>query len=297
MADLFQDDVYKEYKYNRKRNVIFVAVIIFSTAFLYAVISEMLSYFLFTDNYYDYDKLQEKLKNTAVKKGGDVWLLTNYIIEDKENNIELEFNYTEFTDLFNYTVEINEKNNDKTFIRKEVRQGNDLYVYNEKDELITKKRFYDRFLFFPYSSSVNEKSYLSDSESNYYSLFYEHNKSDISDSVNGFVTRKIHRKKGNPRYPMVDSDFILYDYPLIDEGIYNPVIYIYTLVDRDMFSDDVIFGPTYYTIVRSIKKNKKKLVMKLETRIEKTDRDGSPTYRGYGKSKYIYKKKSAIFKK
>lgn len=41
---------------------------------------------------------------------GDVCLLTNYIIEDKENNIELEFNYTEFTDLFNYTVEINEKN-------------------------------------------------------------------------------------------------------------------------------------------------------------------------------------------
>lgn len=109
MADLFQDDVYKEYKYNRKRNIIFVAVIIFSTAFLYAVISEMLSYFIFTDNYYDYDKLQEKLKNTTVKKDGDVWLLTNYIIEDKENNIELEFNYTEFTDLFNYTVEINEK--------------------------------------------------------------------------------------------------------------------------------------------------------------------------------------------
>ena len=253
----------------------------------------MLARTAFLDDYeYDESVLEEKLANVEINKDDDAYLLTYYRLKDKENNIQKEYKYISHTDLFNYEVEVIDKSNGNITITKEVRKGNILYIYDENNKLIDRKIFFSSFLFFPSDDNMS----ITNSDIAYpkHEHFVLHNKARLSHykSINGLVMEKVRGVRSN--LPISHVAEIEYAYPLLDEGIYDPVIFKQIEFYRGLFND-VHIGYIFYSKVKKVKKKDNKIIMKIETR--RTEPDDRETYKRYGKAEYVYEKKSSLLNK
>lgn len=277
----------------RKENLKFLLFIIISIVAAYFVIVEMLDRTAFVDGYeYDESVLEEKLANVEINKDDDAYLLTYYRVKDKENNIQKEYKYISHTDLFNYEVEVIDKSNGNITITKEVRKGNTLYIYDENNKLIDRKIFFNSFLFFPLDDNMS----ITNSDIAYpkHEHFVLHNKAKVGHykSINGLVMEKVRGVRSN--LPISHVAEIEYDYPLLDEGIYDPVIFKQIEFYHGLFND-VHIGYIFHSKVKKVKKKDNKIIMKIETR--RTEPDDRDTYKRYGKAEYVYEKKSSLLNK
>lgn len=277
----------------RKENLKFLSFIIILIAAIYFVTVEMLARTAFVDGYeYDESVLEEKLANVEINKDDDAYLLTHYRLKDKENNIQKEYKYISHTDLFNYEVEVIDKSNDNITITKEVRKGNTLYIYDENNKLIDRKIFFSSFLFFPSDDNMSVAN--SDIAYPKHEHFVIYNKTKLSHykSINGLVKEKVRGVRSNlPISHVAERE---YDYPLLDEGIYDPVIYKQVEFYHIIFNK-ISIGHIFYSRVKKVKKKDNKIIMKIETR--RTEPDDRETYKRYGKAEYVYEKKSSLLNK
>lgn len=277
----------------RKENLKFLLFIIITIVAAYFVIVEMLARTAFVDDYeYDESVLEEKLANVEINKDDDAYLLTHYRLKDKKNNIQKEYKYISHTDLFNYEVEVIDKSNDNITITKEVRKGNTLYIYDENNKLIDRKIFFSSFLFFPSDDNMSVAN--SDIAYPKHEHFVLHNKAKVGHykSINGLVKEKVRGVRSN--LPVSHVAEIEYDYPLLDEGIYDPVIYKQVEFYHIIFNK-ISIGHIFYSRVKKVKKKDNKIIMKIETR--RTEPDDRDTYKRYGKAEYVYEKKSSLLNK
>ena len=277
----------------RKENLKFLLFIIITIAASYFVTVELLARTAFLDDYeYDESVLEEKLANVEINKDDDTYLLTHYRLKDKKNNIQKEYKYISHTDLFNYEVEVTAKNNDNITITKEVRKGNILYIYDENNKLIDRKIFFSSFLFFPSDDNMSVAN--SDIAYPKHEHFVIYNKARLSHykSINGLVKEKVRGVRSN--LPVSHVAEIEYDYPLLDEGIYDPVIYKQVEFYRGIFNK-ISIGHIFYSRVKKVKKKDNKIIMKIETR--RTEPRNRDTYKRYGKAEYVYEKKSSLLNK
>lgn len=285
----------------RKENLKFLAFVIITIVAIYFVTVELIARYMFLNGYeYDESILEEKLANVEINKDEDTYLLTHYRLKDKKNNIQKEYKYISHTDLFNYEVEVIAKNNDNITITKEVRKGNILYIYDENNKLIDRKIFFSSFLFLPSDDNMSVAN--SDIAYPKHEHFVIYNKARLSHykktklshykSINGLVKEKVRRVRTN--LPISHVAEIEYDYPLLDEGIYEPVIYKQIQFYNGVFND-VHIGHIFYTLVKKVEKKDNKIIMKTETR--RTAPDDRDTYKRYGKAEYVYEKKSSLLNK
>lgn len=277
----------------RKENLKLLSFVIITIAAIYFVTVELLARTAFLDgSEYDESVLEEKLANVEINKDDDAYLLTYYRLKDKENNIQKEYKYISHTDLFNYEVEVIDKSNDNITITKEVRKGNTLYIYDENNKLIDRKIFFSSFLFFPSDDNMS----ITNSDIAYpkHEHFVLHNKAKVGHykSINGLVMEKVRGVRSN--LPISHVAEIEYAYPLLDEGIYDPVIFKQIEFYRGLFND-VHIGYIFYSKVKKVKKKDNKIIMKIETR--RTEPDDRETYKRYGKAEYVYEKKSSLLNK
>ena len=276
-----------------KDNLKFLSFAIILIAAICFITIELLARIAFLDDYeYDESVLEEKLANIEINKDDDTYLLTHYRLKDKKNNIQKEYKYISHTDLFNYEVEVTTKNNDNITITKEVRKGNILYIYDENNKLIDRKIFFSSFLFFPSDDNMS----ITNSDIAYpkHEHFVLHNKAKVGHykSINGLVKEKVRGVRSN--LPISHVAEIEYAYPLLDEGIYDPVIFKQIEFYRGLFKD-VHIGYIFYSKVKKVKKKDNKIIMKIETR--RTEPDDRDTYKRYGKAEYVYEKKSSLLNK
>lgn len=283
----------KRKKQLRKENLKFLLFIISTIAAIYFVTIELLARTAFLDDYeYDESVLEEKLANVEINKDDDTYLLTHYRLKDKKNNIQKEYKYISHTDLFNYEVEVTAKNNDNITITKEERKGNILYIYDENNKLIDRKIFFSSFLFFPSDDNMSVAN--SDIAYPKHEHFVIYNKARLSHykSINGLVKEKVRGVRSN--LPVSHVAEIEYDYPLLDEGIYDPVIYKQVEFYHIIFNK-ISIGHIFYSRVKKVKKKDNKIIMKIETR--RTEPDDRETFKRYGKAEYVYEKKSSLLNK
>lgn len=284
----------------RKENLKLLSFVIITIAAICFVTVELLARTAFLDDYeYDESVLEEKLANVEINKDDDTYLLTHYRLKDKKNNIQKEYKYISHTDLFNYEVEVTAKNNDNITITKEVRKGNILYIYDENNKLIDRKIFFSSFLFFPSDDNMSvANSDIAYPKHEHFVIYNKarlshYNKTKLSHykSINGLVKEKVRGVRSN--LPVSHVAEIEYDYPLLDEGIYDPVIFKQIEFYRGLFND-VHIGYIFYSKVKKVKKKDNKIIMKIETR--RTEPDDRETYKRYGKAEYVYEKKSSLLK-
>ena len=273
-----------------KDNLKFLSFAIILIAAICFITIELLARTAFLDDYeYDESVFEEKLANVEINKDDDTYLLTHYRLKDKKNNIQKEYKYISHTDLFNYEVEVTAKNNDNITITKEVRKGNILYIYDENNKLIDRKIFFNSFLFFPSDDNMS----ITNSDIAYpkHEHFVLHNKAKVGHykSINGLVMEKVRGVRSN--LPISHVAEIEYDYPLLDEGIYDPVIFKQIEFYHGLFND-VHIGYIFHSKVKKVKKKDNKIIMKIETR--RTEPDDRETYKRYGKAEYVYEKKSSL---
>lgn len=282
----------KQKEQAKKENLKFLVVFIIFIIACYFIISEVFARFTFLDDYeYDTDILGERLANEEINKDGNPYLLTYYRLKDKENNIEKIYKYINHTDLFNYEAEVTEKIGDSIRITKEVRKGNTLYIYDENNKLINRKIFFNSVLFFPVDDNMSISSSSIAYPTHEHFVLYNRKDNNYYRSINGLVMQKLCKVRVDYVVPIDHLAEIEYDYPLLDEGIYDPVIYKHVVFQNGLIKGAAL-GDIFYSKVKKIIKEDNKITMKIETR--KTNVKNKYTYKRYGNSEYVYERKSSL---